>query len=79
MPNPNVDRLYSDAIVMSMNKNLVDITTLLQWATESHDVGEKIQHVSRAIELLEDVRHNLETLGAASAGNPRAQADAERV
>ena len=33
----------------------------------------------RAIELLEDVRHNLETLGAASAGNPRAQADAERV
>ncbi|MGQ0536021.1 MAG: hypothetical protein ACT4PT_08105 [Methanobacteriota archaeon] len=62
MPNPKVDRLFTDAVGMSINKNIVDIATLLTWATETADLAEKKGHVERAIELLEDVKKNLEML-----------------
>jgi hypothetical protein len=55
-------RLMLDALTMSVNKSLDDITTLLQWATEAHDPGQKLKHIQMAIRLLQDAAHNLEAL-----------------
>lgn len=56
--------LFKDALSMSVNKNLVDVTTLLQWAHEARTPAEKLKHVEHAISLLEDVAvqlHDLDT------------------
>ena len=58
-------RLMLDALTMSVNKSLDDITTLLQWATEATTPGEKLKHIERALRLLEDSARNLQALEAA--------------
>lgn len=51
--------LYSEALQMSVNKNLLDVTTLLEWAGQADRPIEKARHIDRAIELLRDVRDQL--------------------
>jgi hypothetical protein len=58
------DRLYEEALVMSVNKNLLDVTTLLEFAHGTENVLEKARHIDRAVELLKDVRAQLAHLGA---------------
>jgi hypothetical protein len=55
-------RLMLDALTMSVNKSLDDITTLLQWATEASQPGEKLKHIEMAIRLLQDCAGNLRHL-----------------
>ncbi len=47
--------LFTDALAMSVNKNLADITTLLQWAHQARTPSEKRKHIEQALALLEDV------------------------
>lgn len=54
--------LFKDALSMSVNKNLVDVTTLLQWAHEARTPAEKLRHVEQAIKLLDDVAVQLADL-----------------
>lgn len=56
------DRLRDDALNMSVNKSLDDVVTALQWASETDRPMEKLRHIEHALELLEDVRTNLEDL-----------------
>lgn len=58
------DRLYDEALVMSINKNLLDVTTLLEFAHGTENVLEKAKHIDQAVELLKDVRSQLVHLGA---------------
>ena len=58
------DRLYEEALTMSVNKNLLDVTTLLEFAHGTENVLEKARHIDRAVELLRDVRAQLAHLGA---------------
>jgi hypothetical protein len=58
------DRLYEEALTMSVNKNLLDVTTLLEFAESTENVLEKARHIDRAVELLKDVRAQLVNLGA---------------
>lgn len=58
------DRLYEEALTMSVNKNLLDVTTLLEFAHSTENVLEKARHIDQAVELLRDVRAQLIHLGA---------------
>jgi hypothetical protein len=58
-------RLMLDALTMSVNKSLDDITTLLQWATEASAPGEKLKHIEVAVRLLQDCATNLRALDEA--------------
>lgn len=58
------DTLYEEALRMSVNKNLLDVTTLLEFAHSTENVLEKARHIDRAVELLRDVRAQLIGLGA---------------
>ena len=58
------DRLFDEALTMSVNKNLLDVTTLLEFAHGSESPLEKARHIDRAVELLRDVRAQLVHLGA---------------
>lgn len=58
------ETLYQEALTMSVNKNLLDVTTLLEFAHGTENVLEKARHLDRAIELLRDVRAQLLHLGA---------------
>lgn len=58
------DRLYEEALTMSVNKNLLDVTTLLEFAHGAENALEKARHIDRAVELLKDVRAQLVHLGA---------------
>jgi hypothetical protein len=53
------ETLYEEALIMSTNKNLLDVTTLLQFASEAQNPLEKARHIDRAIDLLRDVRSQL--------------------
>lgn len=57
------ETLYEEALTMSVNKNLVDVTTLLEFAHQSGSALEKARHIDRAIDLLRDVRAQLIHLG----------------
>lgn len=61
------ETLYQEALVMSVNKNLLDVTTLLEFAHQTENVLEKARHIDRAVDLLRDVRAQLVNLGAAGA------------
>lgn len=61
LPAPH-ERLFDDALAMTVNRNLDDVSTLLQWAREVATPQEKLKHVKRAVELLADVRDSLEEL-----------------
>ena len=58
------DNLYREALMMSVNKNLLDVTTLLEFAHGSEGTLEKARHIDAAIELLRDVRAQLVQMGA---------------
>jgi len=55
-------KLYEDALKLSVNKNLVDIKTLLGWAEKAETISEKLRHIQQAIELLTEISHNLSEL-----------------
>ncbi len=54
--------LRTDALIMSVNKSLEDVTTLLEFAADAASPREKMQHVEEAIARLGDVRENLSDL-----------------
>jgi hypothetical protein len=56
--------LMREALTMSVNKNLVDVTTLLQWAHAAADAGEKRRHVRQALTLMQDLDQQLADLDA---------------
>ncbi|HUR68855.1 MAG TPA: hypothetical protein VM370_06370 [Candidatus Thermoplasmatota archaeon] len=58
------ETLYTEALTMSVNKNLLDVTTLLEFAHSTTNVLEKARHIDRAVDLLKDVRAQLVNLGA---------------
>jgi hypothetical protein len=58
-------RLMLDALTMSVNKSLDDVTTLLHWAIEASTPGEKLRHIEMAVRLLQDSAHNLRALDEA--------------
>ena len=55
-------RLYEDALKLSVNENLRNIRTLLQWAQETNQLDETIQHTEQALRLLSEVVENLRAL-----------------
>lgn len=55
-------KLYEDALKLSVNKNLVDIKTLLGWAEKADGIDEKLRHIRQAIELLSEIENNLAEL-----------------
>lgn len=55
-------RLMLDALTMSVNKSLDDVTTLLQWAMETTTPGEKLRNIEMALRLLQDSASNLRAL-----------------
>lgn len=57
------ETLYEEALTMSVNKNLLDVTTLLEFAHGTQNMLEKARHIDRAIDLLTDVRSQLVHLG----------------
>lgn len=61
------ESLYTEALTMSVNKNLLDVTTLLEFAHSTENVLEKARHIDSAIGLLKDVRAQLIHLGAGGA------------
>lgn len=58
------ETLYEEALTMSVNKNLLDVTTLLEFAHGTTNMLEKARHIDRAIDLLTDVRAQLVHLGS---------------
>lgn len=58
------ETLYQEALTMSVNKNLLDVTTLLEFAHATENMLEKARHIDRAVDLLRDVRAQLIHLGA---------------
>ncbi len=54
--------LRTDALIMSANKSLEDVTTLLEFAADSDTPNQKMRHVEEAIARLQDVRENLREL-----------------
>lgn len=58
--------LYDDALNMSINKSLDDVVTAIQWASETDDPQAKLRHIEHALELLMDIRQNLQELGGES-------------
>lgn len=57
------ETLYEEALTMSVNKNLLDVTTLLEFAHSTTNMLEKARHIDRAIDLLSDVRAQLVHMG----------------
>ncbi len=57
-----MEKLHEDALRLAVDKNLADIRTLLRWAEQTSDMGEKVGHVTRAVELLVEVKEHMEAL-----------------
>lgn len=57
------ETLYEEALAMSVNKNLLDVTTLLEFAHNTPNMLEKARHIDRAVDLLRDVRTQLVHMG----------------
>ena len=55
-------KLYEDSLRLSIDMELRNIRTLLDWAEEAQDIQDKIQHVSEANRLLMSVNENLQAL-----------------
>jgi hypothetical protein len=55
-------KLYEDALKLSVNKNLADIKTLLDWAVKADSIAEKLKHIRQSRELLSDIEGNLADL-----------------
>ena len=57
-----MERLHEDALRLAVDKNIADIRTLLLWAEQTANMKEKVAHVARAVELLQEVKEHLEAL-----------------
>lgn len=57
-----MSKLYEDSLRLSINMELRNIRTLLDWAEEAQDIRDKIQHVAQATRLLNSVNENLQAL-----------------
>ncbi len=55
-------KLYEDALRLTVQENVQNIRTLLEWAQASGDLDEVIQHAEQAWRLLGDVVQNLKEL-----------------
>lgn len=55
-------QLEKDALKLAADKSIYDIRTVLMWAEQSDRLDEKLRHVAHAIELLDQVRENLEAM-----------------
>ena len=55
-------KLYEDALKLSINENLRNIRTILDWAEEATDLQDKIAHSEQAFRLLGEVVQNLQEL-----------------
>lgn len=55
-------KLYEDALKLSINENLQNIRTILNWANEAPDLAETIDHTEQAFRLLGEVVANLREL-----------------
>ncbi len=55
-------KLYEDALKLSVNENLRNIRTILDWAEEAHDIAEATAHAEQAFRLLGEVVENLREL-----------------
>lgn len=55
-------RLYEDALKLSVQENLRNIRTLLDWAQEAPDMDTTIAHTEQALRLLSEVVQNLQEL-----------------
>lgn len=57
-------KLYEDALKLSIDANIRNIRTILDWAEETGDLPEKIRHSEQALRLLGEVVANLHELRA---------------
>lgn len=55
-------KLYEDALRLTVQENVQNIRTLLEWAQGSADLDEVIRHAEQAHRLLGDVVTNLREL-----------------
>ena len=55
-------KLYEDALKLSVNKNLVDVKTLLGWAEKADSITEKVDYIRQAVTLLSEIETNLTQL-----------------
>lgn len=55
-------KLYKDALKLSINENLQNIRTILNWANEASELDDTIAHAEQAFRLLGDVVTNLREL-----------------
>ncbi len=58
-------KLYEDALRLSINENLRNIRTILEWAKDAPDLKDAIAHSEQAYQLLGEVVANLRELGRA--------------
>lgn len=57
-----VSKLYEDALKLSIQENLQNIRTILDWAQEAHELDDAISHSEQALRLLTEVVANLREL-----------------
>ncbi len=62
VPGQAPGQLQKDALKLSADKTIYDIRTVLMWAEQSDRLDEKLMHVTHALELLDQVRENLEAM-----------------
>lgn len=58
-----MSKLYADSLRLSIDMELRNIRTILDWAEEATDIVDKIAHVDQAARLLSSVNENLQALG----------------
>ncbi len=58
-------KLYEDALRLSINENLRNIRTILEWAKDAPELQDAIAHSEQAYQLLGEVVTNLRELGRA--------------
>ncbi len=63
-------KLYEDSLRLSVDMELRNIRTLLDWAEEAGELRDKIQHVAQANRLLNSVNENLQALRDESSRGP---------
>ena len=57
-----MSKLYQDALRLTVQENLQNIRTLLEWAQDSSDLQSVISHTEQAHRLLGDVVSDLRAL-----------------
>ena len=57
-----MSKLYEDSLKLSINENLRNIRTILDWAEEANGLDDKIAHAEQAFRLLGEAVENLQEL-----------------